>query len=345
MSLTPSMRNNDLLTIRNLHTYFYTEDGVVKALNGVNLDIKRGEVLGLVGESGCGKSVTALSILRLIQDPPGKIVQGEIWFEGEDLLQYPMERMREEIRGGKIAMIFQDPMTSLNPVFRVGVQVAEAIKIHQHVGWKEALRRAIGMMQRVSIPSAETRAVDYPHQFSGGMKQRIMISMGLSCHPQLLIADEPTTALDVTIQAQILAQMRQIKEDTGTSILLITHDLGVIGEMADRIAVMYAGNVVEYTDADTLFTTPKHPYTQGLLNCFPEATERKTNLEPIEGIVPNLVHPPSGCRFHPRCKLAMPACAQREPQLQVVAPGHQVSCLLYEDEGLAPSVPPGVTAR
>jgi peptide/nickel transport system ATP-binding protein len=236
-------------------------------------------------------------------------------------------------------MIFQDPMTSLNPVFQVGWQVAEAIKIHQRVRWKAAWQRAVGMMQRVGIPSAETRAVDYPHQFSGGMKQRVMISMGLSCHPRLLIADEPTTALDVTIQAQILEQMKQIKAETGASILLITHDLGVIGEMADRIAVMYAGNIVEYTDADTLFTAPKHPYTQGLLNCFPEAVERKTHLEPIEGIVPNLVHPPPGCRFHPRCKLALPLCAERAPQLIEVAPGHQVSCLLYEQHGLQPSTP------
>ena len=332
MSPETNAANDNLLTIRDLHTYFYTEDGVVKALNGVNLEIKRGEVLGLVGESGSGKSVTALSILRLIQDPPGKIIQGEIYFDGEDLLQYSVQRMCEEVRGGKIAMIFQDPMTSLNPVFRVGAQVAEAIKIHQHVGWKEAMKRAIAMMVRVGIPSADTRAVDYPHQFSGGMKQRVMISMGLSCNPNLLIADEPTTALDVTIQAQILEEMRQIKEETGTSILLITHDLGVIGEMADRVAVMYAGNIVEYTDADTLFNTPKHPYTQGLLNCFPEATERKAQLDPIEGTVPNLINPPSGCRFHPRCHLAMPLCSEREPRLQELAPGHQVSCLLYEDD-------------
>jgi oligopeptide/dipeptide ABC transporter ATP-binding protein len=329
--------DNNLLTIRGLHTYFYTEDGVVKALNGVNLEIGHGECLGLVGESGSGKSVTALSILRLIQDPPGKIVQGEIWFEGENLLEFSTDRMCEEVRGGKIAMIFQDPMTSLNPVFRVGSQVAEAIKIHQHVGWKEALKRAVQMMVRVGIPSAETRSTDYPHQFSGGMKQRVMISMGLSCNPQLLIADEPTTALDVTIQAQILEQMKEIKEDTGASILLITHDLGVIGEMADRVAVMYAGNIVEYTDADTLFTAPQHPYTQGLLNCFPEASERKTELEPIEGIVPNLVNPPSGCRFHPRCKMAMPICSEREPQLKEIAPGHQVSCLLHEEDVVKPS--------
>jgi len=329
--------SDNLLTIRNLHTYFYTEDGVVKALNGVNLEIKRGEVLGLVGESGSGKSVTALSILRLIQDPPGKIIQGEIWFDGDNLLEYPIERMCTEVRGGKIAMIFQDPMTSLNQIFRVGAQVAEAIKIHQRVGWKVALQRAIGMMKRVGIPAAETRAVAYPHQFSGGMKQRIMISMGLSCNPQLLIADEPTTALDVTIQAQILEEMKQIQVETGASILLITHDLGVIGEMADRVAVMYAGNIVEYTAADTLFTTPKHPYTQGLLNCFPEATARKSQLESIQGIVPNLVHPPAGCRFHPRCKLAMPVCSARAPALQEVAPGHQVSCWLYEDEGVPPA--------
>ncbi len=324
--------DDNLLAIRDLHTYFYTEDGVVKALNGVNLEIKRGECLGLVGESGSGKSVTALSILRLIQDPPGKIVQGEVWFEGEDLLQFSTDRMCGEVRGGKIAMIFQDPMTSLNPVFRVGDQVAEAINIHQHVNWKESLQRAIKMMVRVGIPSAETRSSDYPHQFSGGMKQRVMISMGLSCNPQLLIADEPTTALDVTIQAQILEQMQQIKEGTGASILLITHDLGVIGEMADRVAVMYAGNIVEYTDADTLFSTAKHPYTQGLLNCFPEATERKAELEPIEGVVPNLIHPPSGCRFHPRCKMAMPLCSEREPELKEIAPGHMVSCLLYEED-------------
>ena len=324
--------DDNLLTIRGLHTYFYTEDGVVKALNGVNLEIGHGECLGLVGESGSGKSVTALSILRLIQDPPGKIVEGEIWFEGENLLDFSTERMCEEVRGGKIAMIFQDPMTSLNPVFRVGAQVGEAIKIHQHVDWKEALKRAVNMMVRVGIPSAETRSTDYPHQFSGGMKQRVMISMGLSCNPQLLIADEPTTALDVTIQAQILEQMKEIKEDTGASILLITHDLGVIGEMADRVAVMYAGNIVEYTDADTVFTAPKHPYTQGLLNCFPEATERKTELEPIEGIVPNLINPPSGCRFHPRCKMAMPICSEREPKLKEIAPGHQVSCLLHEED-------------
>jgi peptide/nickel transport system ATP-binding protein len=328
---------DNLLTIRNLHTYFYTEDGVVKALNGVNLEIKRGEVLGLVGESGSGKSVTALSILRLIQDPPGRIIQGEIWFDGDNLLEYPMERMCTEVRGGKIAMIFQDPMTSLNPVFRVGVQVAEAIKIHQRVGWKAALQRAIGMMQRVGIPAAETRSVDYPHQFSGGMKQRIMISMALSCHPQLLIADEPTTALDVTIQAQILEEMKHIQAETGAAILLITHDLGVIGEMADRVAVMYAGNIVEYTNAETLFTTPKHPYTQGLLNCFPEATAHKSQLEPIEGIVPNLVQPPSGCRFHPRCKLAMPLCSSHAPQLKEIAPGHQVSCWLYADEVTQPA--------
>ena len=332
--------DDTLLTIRNLHTYFYTEDGVVKALNGVNLQIKRGEVLGLVGESGSGKSVTALSILRLIQDPPGKILQGEIWFDGDNLLDYPMERMCTEVRGGKIAMIFQDPMTSLNPVFRVGVQVAEAIKIHQRVNWKTALQRAISMMKRVGIPAAEMRAADYPHQFSGGMKQRIMISMALSCNPQLLIADEPTTALDVTIQAQILEEMKQIQAETGAAILLITHDLGVIGEMADRVAVMYAGNIVEYTDAETLFSSPKHPYTQGLLACFPEATVRKSQLEPIEGLVPNLVHPPSGCRFHPRCKLAMPLCASRAPQLKEITPGHQVSCLLYEDD-ISPATPAG----
>ena len=354
-----------LLEIRDLHTHFFTEDGVVKAINGVNLEIASGETLGLVGESGSGKSVTALSILRLIQDPPGKIVSGQILFKGDDLLTYPTARLRRDIRGRAIAMIFQDPMVSLNPVFTVGSQLAEAIYLHQFrdqraslqqgvamlreagapglegladLGsepdtgtlWQRALQRGIRMMEAVGIPSARDRVIDYPHQFSGGMRQRIMIAMAISCHPALLIADEPTTALDVTIQVQILEIMKTIKRTFGTSILLITHNLGVIAEMADRVAVMYAGNIVEYTDAPTLFYQPKHPYTVGLLNCYPVVDGPRKQLESIEGTVPDLINPPSGCRFHPRCKHAMPVCREREPQLQPVADGHLVSCHLYD---------------
>jgi oligopeptide/dipeptide ABC transporter ATP-binding protein len=354
-----------LLDIRNLRTHFYTEDGVVQAINGVNLTIAPGETLGLVGESGSGKSVTALSILRLIQDPPGKIVSGEVYFNGEDLLTYPMARLRREIRGRAIAMIFQDPMISLNPVFTVGNQLAEAIYLHQFKGQREAVRKGVGllqeagapglegvaevalspaagtlwqravqqgvrMMEAVGIPSARERVIDYPHQFSGGMRQRIMIAMAISCNPALLIADEPTTALDVTIQAQVLEIMKTIKRQFGTAILLITHNLGVIAEMADRVAVMYAGNVVEYTDAATLFSQPKHPYTVGLLNCYPDVDGPRKPLESIEGVVPNLINPPSGCRFHPRCKHAMPICSAQEPGLQRIAAEHLVSCHLYD---------------
>jgi oligopeptide/dipeptide ABC transporter ATP-binding protein len=354
-----------LLAIRDLRTHFYTEDGVVRAINGVNLEIAHGETLGLVGESGCGKSVTALSILRLIQDPPGKIVSGEVWFKGENLLTYPVARLRREIRGREIAMIFQDPMISLNPVFTVGNQLAEAIYLHQFKGqraalrkgvdmlraagspgldrladsdpapygrtlWQRAMHRGVQVMEAVGIPAAKDRVIDYPHQFSGGMRQRIMIAMAISCNPALLIADEPTTALDVTIQAQILEIMKTIKRQFGTAILLITHNLGVIAEMADRVAVMYAGNVVEYTDAPRLFSQPKHPYTIGLLDCYPDVDGPRKQLESIEGVVPDLINPPGGCRFHPRCKHAIPRCAAQEPRLQRVAEGHLVSCHLYE---------------
>jgi oligopeptide/dipeptide ABC transporter ATP-binding protein len=353
-----------LLEIRDLRTHFYTEDGVVKAINGVNLEIARGETLGLVGESGSGKSVTALSILRLIQDPPGKIVSGQVLFKGENLLTYSLARLRREIRGGEIAMIFQDPMISLNPVFTVGNQLAEAIYLHQFKGQRAALRkgaamlhaagapglggmadsepqpyaptlrqravqRGVRMMEAVGIPSARDRVIDYPHQFSGGMRQRIMIAMAISCNPSLLIADEPTTALDVTIQAQIIEIMKTIKRRFGTSILLITHNLGVIAEMADRVAVMYAGNIVEYTDAPRLFSQPKHPYTVGLLNCYPDVHGPRKALESIEGVVPDLINPPAGCRFHPRCKHAMPICSAQEPRLEAVGDGHLVSCHLY----------------
>jgi peptide/nickel transport system ATP-binding protein len=361
-----------LLEIRDLHTHFHTEDGVVQAINGVHLEIARGETLGLVGESGSGKSVTALSILRLIQDPPGRIVRGQVRFNGVDLLTYPVAQLRREIRGREIAMIFQDPMISLNPVFTVGNQLAEAIYLHQFKGqraaiqtglarlreagapglegiadtdptpyartlWQRAVQRGVRMMEAVGIPSASARVIDYPHQFSGGMRQRIMIAMAISCNPALLIADEPTTALDVTIQAQILEIMKTIKRQFGTSILLITHNLGVIAEMADRVAVMYAGNVVEYTDAHVLFSQPKHPYTVGLLNCYPEVAGPRKHLEAIEGVVPDLINPPTGCRFHPRCKHAMPVCSAQEPRLEAIGDGHLVSCHLYDGTRGEPS--------
>ena len=330
MRSTTLSHDETLLKIRDLRTHFYTEDGVVQALDGIDLDVMPGEIVGLVGESGCGKSVTALSVLGLVPDPPGKIVSGEIWFDGRNLLNLSPAAMSREIRGCQIAMIFQDPATSLNPVMRVGSQVAEAIRIHKKVGYKNAWQQAVSMMKKVGIPSADNRAMQYPYQFSGGMKQRIMISMGLSCSPRLLIADECTTALDVTIQAQILQEMKLIKMQTGASILLITHDLGVIGEVADRVAVMYAGQIVEYTTSSILFKSPAHPYTQGLMACFPEANAEKRSLTPIKGTVPNLIKPPSGCRFHPRCNKAVPACAEREPHLIEINPCHEVSCLQYQ---------------
>jgi len=316
------------LEVQNLRTYFFTEEGVVRAVDGVSLDLRRGETLGLVGESGCGKSVTSLSIMRLIPDPPGKIVGGKIIYKGENLLEKDEEYMRH-IRGNEIAMIFQDPMTSLNPVFRVGDQIAEAIQLHQGVGRKEALRRAVEMMKLVRIPLAEQRAREYPHQFSGGMRQRIMIAMALSCNPEILIADEPSTALDVTIQAQILEIMKTLQRERGMSILLITHDLGVIAEMSDRVAVMYAGVIVEYADVKSLFKQPLHPYTRGLLTSIPSLATRSKRLNVIEGTVPSLIDPPPGCRFHPRCPRAMPICSREKPELKEVGENHSVACFLY----------------
>lgn len=317
-----------ILEVQDLRTYFFTEEGVVKAVDGVSLELRRGETLGLVGESGCGKSVTSLSIMRLVPSPPGKIVGGKIIYKGENLLEKDEKYMRH-IRGNEIAMIFQDPMTSLNPVFRVGDQIAEAIQLHQGVGRKEALRRAVEMMKLVRIPLAEQRVMDYPHQFSGGMRQRIMIAMALSCNPEILIADEPSTALDVTIQAQILEIMKNLQRERGMSILLITHDLGVIAEMSDRVAVMYAGVIVEYADVKSLFKKPLHPYTKGLLTSIPSLVKRLDRLNVIEGTVPSLVDPPPGCRFHPRCPRAMPICSQEEPELREVEKDHEVACFLY----------------
>ena len=314
-----------LLEVKDLKTYFYTEDGVVPAVDGVSFSLNRGETIGIVGESGSGKSVTSLSVMRLVPYPPGRITGGEIIFEGENILGKTDEEMRR-IRGNEISMIFQEPMTSLNPVFTVGDQIMEAIILHQNVGKREAQVKAVEMLQRVGIPSPERRIRDFPHQMSGGMRQRVMIAMALSCNPKLLIADEPTTALDVTIQAQILDLMMDIKREFGTSIMLITHDLGVIAETVDKVVVMYAGKIVESTDVISIFQKPMHPYTEGLLGSIPKVNEDCERLSTIEGAVPNLFNMPSGCRFHPRCDYAKNICREHEPHLIDVDSGHEVSC-------------------
>jgi oligopeptide/dipeptide ABC transporter ATP-binding protein len=316
-----------LVEIRNLRTHFHTEDGVVPAVDGVNFYIKRGETLGVVGESGCGKSVTSLSVMRLIPNPPGKIVEGEILFEGQDLVKKSEAEMRK-IRGNDISMIFQEPMTSLNPVYTIGDQIAEAIQLHQGLNQKEAIDKAIEMLRLVGIPLPERRVKEYPHQLSGGMRQRVMIAMALSCNPKLLIADEPTTALDVTIQAQILELMKKLKKELGMAIMLITHDLGVVAEMCERVIVMYGGKVVEEADAVSLFKSPLHPYTEGLLRSIPRMDEEVEKLHVIEGVVPNPLHLPQGCRFHPRCPYAVEKCTQSQPELEQVAPGRYVACFL-----------------
>jgi oligopeptide/dipeptide ABC transporter ATP-binding protein len=321
-----------LLRIQNLKTYFYTEDGIVKAVDGVDLEVYPGEVLGLVGESGCGKSVTSLSIMRLIA-PPGKIVEGEIWFDGQNLLSLP-EKQMIAIRGNRISMIFQQPQTALNPVFKVGDQIVEVLQIHRQMDRKTAWERAVEMLRLVGIPDPERRAQAYPHELSGGMAQRVMIAMALACEPALLIADEPTTALDVTIQAQILDLMRNLRQQINTAIILITHDLGVVAEMAERVAVMYAGQIVEQAEVNALFDTPLHPYTQGLLESIPVLGEFKERLAVIPGSVPNLINLSPGCRFAPRCqarvKYGLKICEQEMPALQEIAPGHRVRCWLYQ---------------
>jgi len=319
-----------LVEVKNLKTYFYTEEGVVKAVDGVDFEIYPGETLGVVGESGCGKSVTSLSIMRLVESPPGRIEAGEINFGGRDLTKIPEKEMRK-IRGNDISMIFQEPMTSLNPVYTVGDQIMEAIILHKKVDKKEARRQAIDMLQKVGIPLPEQRVDEYPHQLSGGMRQRVMIAMALSCDPQLLIADEPTTALDVTIQAQILELMNSLKESYGMAIMMITHDLGVIAEVSDRVAVMYAGKVVEYTDVDTLFEDPKHPYTWGLMNSIPKLDKDVDRLEAIPGSVPSPLNFPEGCKFNTRCPLAEGKCFEEEPPLEDTDGEHMVRCWRYED--------------
>ena len=318
-----------LLEIRGLKTHFATDEGWVHAVDGVDLAVDRGETLGVVGESGCGKSVTALSVMKLLAMPPARIVAGEIRWKGRDLVPLPQAAMRA-IRAKEIAMVFQEPMTSLNPVYTVGEQIAEVLRLHEWLGRRAALDRAIEMLRLVHIPHAERRARDYPHQFSGGMRQRVMIAMALSCNPQLLIADEPTTALDVTIQAQILDLLGELKAKMGMAVMLITHAMGVIAETAQRVAVMYAGKVVEEAPVRELFSTPRHPYTQGLIRSIPRidlAAVHKQRLEAIAGVVPSLLEPGPGCRFAPRCPHARAACRETPP-LREVRPGHKVACVL-----------------
>ncbi len=324
------MINKFLLEIRNLKTYFHVRGGVLKAVDDVSLTIKAGETLGLVGESACGKSVTASSVMRLIPIPPGYIAGGEILFEGMNILKIPESEMRK-VRGNKISMIFQEPMTSLNPVFTVGDQVAEVISLHKKLSQKEIRDRVIEAFRLVRIPAPESRIKEYPHQMSGGMRQRVMIAMALACHPKLMIADEPTTALDVTIQAQILDLMNKLKEETGASILFITHDLGVIAEMAQKVAVMYAGKIMEEADVDTLFADPKHPYTIGLMNSIPILGIGKTQrrLSTIAGVVPSLFKLPEGCLFNERCSAVQKGCGQTEPPMIDLGNGHFVRCHKY----------------
>jgi peptide/nickel transport system ATP-binding protein len=321
-----------LLDIQSLKTHFFTEDGVVKAVDGVDIYLKKGECLGVVGESGCGKSQTMMSVMRLIS-PPGRIVEGKVMYDGKNLLDLA-DREMTKIRGNKISMIFQQPQTCLNPVFKIGDQIAEVLEIHQGMNRKQGSDRAIELLRMVGIPEPAKRVHAYPHEISGGQAQRVMIAMALACQPQLLIADEPTTALDVTIQAQILDLMRGLREKTNTSIILITHDLGVVAEMCERVVVMYAGQIVEEADVVTLFKNPKHPYTKGLLGSTPVLGDVRERLEVIPGSVPNLLNPPPGCRFEPRCQLcqgtARERCIAEVPPLREIEPGHFVRTWLYD---------------
>jgi len=315
-----------LLQVKGLRTQFFTQDGVVHAVNGISYDLAEGETLGIVGESGCGKSVGVLSVMRLIPQPPGRIVGGEVLFGGRDLLKIDEAEMRQ-VRGNKIAMVFQDPMTSLNPVLTINQQVSEALELHLGMDKAQARKRTIELLEMVNIPKAAERIDDYPHQFSGGMRQRVMIAMGLSCNPQLLIADEPTTALDVTIQAQIVDIVKRLKQELGMAIIWITHDLGVVAGLADRVAVMYAGYIIEMADVKDLYADPRHPYTLGLLHSIPRLdAERKSKLTPIEGLPPDLIDMPAGCPFAPRCSYAIERCLIENPQLETVARRHQVAC-------------------
>lgn len=323
-----------ILQVNNLKTSFFTSDGVVTAVDGVSFSIREGETLAIVGESGCGKSVTSLSIMGLIPWPPGKILHGQIFLDGGDLLLKSEEEM-QKVRGNKISMIFQEPMTSLNPVLSVGFQIMEALELHQGLSTGDAMKKAVEMLRLVGIPEPERRVAEYPHQMSGGMRQRVMIAMALACNPRLLIADEPTTALDVTIQAQILDLMGRLQQDMGTAILLITHDMGVVAEMAERVIVMYAGQFVEEGDVESIFDHPLHPYTSGLLSSIPRVDVDSERLHVIPGAVPSPFEFPSGCRFHPRCNQSIQRCRDEEPQLFQIGPGRKVRCWLYAGNGTA----------
>jgi oligopeptide/dipeptide ABC transporter ATP-binding protein len=314
-----------LLEVRGLRTHFASERGEVRAVDGIDFSLQRGRTLGIVGESGCGKSVTALSIMGLVPQPPGRIAGGEVRLEGEDLLKAPAQRLRD-LRGDRLSMIFQEPMSSLNPAFTVGEQIGEAILRHRNASKAEAANQAVEMLRKVRIPSPGARAGEYPHQLSGGMRQRVMIAMALACNPKLLIADEPTTALDVTIQAQILELMRALRAELGTAIILITHDLGVIAELADDVLVMYAGKVIERCAVPRLFSEPQHPYTVGLLGSIPRLDLEQERLSAIEGFVPDAAAMPEGCRFHPRCPFSVDKCRREEPPLQQVSDRHFTAC-------------------
>ena len=322
-----------LLEVKDLRTYFYTYEGVVKAVDGVSYELEEGETLGLVGESGCGKSVSALSVMRLIPDPPGKIVAGEIQFENEDILKVDMDDMRR-IRGGKISMVFQEPMTSLNPVLTVEKQLTETLELHMGMTKGEARREGVDLLARVGIPDPESRIKQYPHQFSGGMRQRVMIAMALSCNPRLIIADEPTTALDVTIQAQILELMKSLTTEFGVALIVITHNLGVVARYADRMNIMYAGKIIERGSAMEIYANPRHPYTIGLLHSVPRLDQpRREKLDPIEGQPPDLINVPEGCSFRARCRWAMDKCAIEAPPLMPTSDGHWSACWRSEELG------------
>lgn len=327
--------NDNILEIKDLAIHFYTEDGDVAAVNGIDLALRHGDTLGLVGETGAGKTTTAKGILRLIPSPPGKIVSGKVLFDGENLLE-KTEKEMQKIRGGKISMIFQDPMTALNPVLRVDDQIAEVIRLHSSCSKSEALKGALEMLEKVGIPASRGR--DYPHQFSGGMKQRVVIAMALACNPKLLLADEPTTALDVTIQAQVLDMMKTLKDEFGTSMILITHDLGVVAETCDKVAVMYAGEIVEFGSLEHIFDETAHPYTKGLFHSLPSLDRKERRLKPIAGLMPDPTRLPEGCKFHPRCPFAEERCRTVNPKAAEISPGHFVKCLRCQREGVTASV-------
>lgn len=323
-------KDEELLQIQGLEVVYKTDDGIVAAVNGVDLRLQKGKTIGLVGETGAGKTTTALSILRLIPDPPGIIKKGKILLEGKDVFAYSEKEM-ENLRGGTVSMIFQDPMTSLNPVMTVGDQIAEVIAIHEKLGKEASMERARQMLETVGISGH--RASEYPHQFSGGMKQRVVIAIALACNPKLLIADEPTTALDVTIQAQVLELMKNLKVEFGTSMIMITHDLGIVAEVCDTVSIMYAGEVVEHGNLEDIFENTKHPYTEGLFKSLPNVENRTAKLVPIRGLMPDPIDLPSGCPFHPRCNYAQPICGERKPVNTDISETHQVKCLLYENTG------------